>query len=88
MGSEYAEKLRGIGFLSRQGTSDRRDVVEGGRRVATEVEHWDGRKDATVYPDVVRYGARVHRTGKRTGEVAEVQTLGRKERRDRYGDGR
>jgi hypothetical protein len=85
--NEFLDRVRSIGFPRRSGQSETRQVVEDGRVVATEVEHWDGRQDATVYPDVVRYGTRVHRTGRKRGEVAEVHTLGEKERRERYGDG-
>jgi hypothetical protein len=82
--SEYRDKLLGISAPRRLGQSERRVEEHDGTRVET-VEHWDGRRDATVTPDVVRYGARVHRTGKRTGEVAEVRTLDRREREERYG---
>lgn len=85
--SEYADKLRSLGFPRRLGATERREVVEDGRRVAATEEHWDGRRDATVYPDVVRHGTRVHRSGSRRGEVAEVYTMTPKERRERYGDG-
>lgn len=85
--SEYADKLRSLGFPRRLGQTEQRQTVADGRLVATEAEHWDGRKDATVFPDVVRYGARTHGTGKRRGEVAEVRELDKRERRDRYGEG-
>lgn len=85
--SAYRDKLLGIATPRKLGQAERRDIVEDGRRVATEVEHWDGRQEATVYPDVIRHGARVHNTGKKKGEVAEIRTMNRKERRERYGDG-
>jgi len=35
--------------------------------------HWDGRVDARVTPPPVNLKARVHRTGKKRGQVAEVR---------------
>lgn len=84
--SAYTEKLRSLGFGIRPRSETKREVADG-RVVAETTEHWDGRQDATVYPDVVRYGARVHQQGKKRGEVAEVRTLTKKEREARYGDG-
>ena len=71
----------------KQGASERRSEVIDGRKVAETTEHWDGRQDATVYPDVVRYGAKVHGTGKKKGTVAEVATMKPKDRKERYGPG-
>lgn len=85
--SEFADKVRSLGFPRKQGQAETKREVSDGRVVSKTTEHWDGRKDATIYPDVVRYGTKVHGTGKQKGEVAEVRTMDRKERRERYGDG-
>lgn len=87
MSNEYLDKLRGLGFPRKQGQSETRVVREQGALLET-TEHWDGRQDATVHPDVVRYGARTHQAGRKRGEVAEVKVLGPKDREERYGDGR
>jgi hypothetical protein len=86
-GTEFREKVRSLGFPRKMGASERKVEVADGRKVVETTEHWDGRQDATTYPDVVRYGTRHHRTGKRKGRVAEVHEMDRKERRERYGDG-
>jgi hypothetical protein len=82
---EYKAKLRSIGFPRKAGAVQVRKRREDGARI-TEVEHWDGRQDATITPATVRYGARTHGTGKKKGEVAEVRELTKKEGHDRYGD--
>lgn len=79
------DKLRSIGAPRRIGQSEQTVVQEKGATLLT-TEHWDGRQDATVRPDVVRQGARVHKTGKKRGQVAEIRTMTPKERRERYGD--
>jgi len=83
----YAEKLRSIGFPRRSGQAETKREVADGRVVAETTEHWDGRQDATVYPDVIRYAARAHATGRKKGEVAEIHEMTTKERRERHGDG-
>jgi hypothetical protein len=79
------DKLRTIGAPRRVGTSAQTVAREKGSTTIT-TEHWDGRKDATVRPDVVRYGARIHKTGKKRGQVAEVREMTPKERKERHGD--
>lgn len=69
----------------KSGQAETKVTKEAGAVVQT-TEHWDGRKDATVTPDVVRYGARVHNQGKKRGDLAEIRVLDHKERRERYGD--
>lgn len=85
--SEYAEKLKSLGFPRKLGASEKKVEVADGRKVAETVEHWDGKQDATVYPDVIRRGVKTHNTGKKKGQVAEVRNMDRKERKERYGDG-
>lgn len=85
--SEFADKVRSLGFPRKQGQAETKREVADGRVVATTIEHWDGRQDATVYPDVVRYGTEVHHTGKKRGEVAEIRKMTKKERRETHGDG-
>ena len=81
----FREKLRSLSFGRRAPAAKvTEERGEGGRLIARHVEH-DDRIDATVFPDVVRYGARVHKTGKRTGQTAEVRVMDRKERGERYG---
>lgn len=56
--SEYSDKLKGFGFLSRKGTSDKKPVVDEntGKVGGFHVEHWDDAQDAVVMPDAIRYG--------------------------------
>ncbi len=82
LSNEYLEKLRSIGTMTRQGTTNTVKVRSGSRLVQASTEHWDGRKDATVYPETVRYEARVNRSG----EIAEVAQMSDKEKRSRYGE--
>lgn len=66
------EKWLSIGVLGKAPPT--KTVVEkhkGGSVAHTE--HRDGRVDATVRPDVVRFKARAHKTGKHKGEVAEIR---------------
>lgn len=75
MSNEYLDKLRSIGVMKRAGSSNvktRRDE----RCTVTETEHWDGTQDATVTPDPVRFGARVHSQGSKKGQVAEITRKG------------
>ena len=81
------DKLRSISVPRRLGKSERRVQKVKGSTVI-ETEHWDGKQDATVRPDVVRYGGRVHKTGKRKGTVAEVKKMTSRERRERHGESR
>ena len=80
-----SEKWKSIGYLRRRGSSERRVEKTKNTEIVT-TEHWDGRKDATVRPDVVRYGARMHSTGRKRGQVAEVREMTPKERRETHGD--
>jgi hypothetical protein len=80
----YREKLLSISAPRRLGASER-TVERTGKSTVISDEHWDGRRDATVRPDPVRYGGRVHSTGRRKGEVAEVAPMSDKEARHRYG---
>lgn len=82
--SEYRDKLCSIGAPRKLGQAERRVRREDGATVV-EREKWDGSQDATVTPDTVRHGARIHNTGKKRGEIAEVTPLSRKESRRRYG---
>lgn len=82
----YADEHR-FAAPRRSGQSERKVEVADGSKVET-VTHWDGRLDAIVTPATVRYGARVHRTGVKTGTTAEIRELTPKEARERYGDSR
>ena len=86
MSNPYRDKLLSIGFGQRTGESRTTHEVVDGRVVMTTTDHADGRVDAIVRPDVIRHGTRLHRTGTRRGQVAEVYEMGPKERRERYGD--
>lgn len=82
--SEYRDKLRSIGFVGKAPES-RKTVERTEDSTVIHTEHDDGRVDAVVRPDTVRYGARVHRTGAKRGQVAETREMTQKERQDRYG---
>jgi len=85
--TEFKEKIRSLSFPRKLGNAETKKEVADGRVVATTTEHWNGKQDATVFPDVIRRGARTHGTGKKKGQVAEIRTMDRKERKERYGDG-
>jgi hypothetical protein len=58
---EFKDKLKSIGFLSRQGTTQIVPVVneETGKAAGYHEQHWDGRQDATVVQrDPIRVKAR------------------------------
>lgn len=59
--SEYSEKLRGIGFLSRKGTSDKKPVIDEntGKVGGYHVEHWNDAQDAVVMPEAIRYDVKL-----------------------------
>lgn len=59
--TEYAEKLKGIGFLSRKGTSDKKPVIDEdtGRVGGFHVEHWNDSQDAVVMPDAIKVEAKL-----------------------------
>ena len=59
--SEYSEKLRGIGFLSRKGTSDKKPVIDEntGKVGGYHVEHWNDVQDAVVMPEAIRYDVKL-----------------------------
>lgn len=82
----YADEHR-FSAPRKPGQVERKREMAEGRVVATTTEHWDGRREATVYPDVIRYGTEVHKTGSKRGKVAEVRRLSRRERKERHGDG-
>lgn len=47
--SEYADKLRSVGFLRRKGRSNTTPVLrDDGQVGGTRTEHWDDRVDATA----------------------------------------
>ena len=83
----FKEKLRSLSFPRKAGQSERKVEIADGRKVAETTTHWDGKQDAIVYPDVIRRGTRVHHTGKKKGEVAEITEMDRKTRKEKYGDG-
>lgn len=83
--NEYADKLRSIGAPRKLGKTERKIERADSATVITD-QHWDGRQDATVRPATVRHGARVHNTGRKAGQLAEVTPLPRKERKARYGE--
>lgn len=83
---EYLARLRSIGVVGKNAGKPRVGVTRTETATVIETEHWDGRQDATVRPDVIRHGARVHGSGSKKGEVAEIRKLTNKEKRDRYGE--
>ena len=85
MSNSYRDKLKTIGTPRRMGQSEHK-VEKADDATVITTAHWDGRQDATVRPATVRKGARVHNTGKKKGELAEVTPLSRKERKARYGE--
>jgi len=74
---EWLERMRSISVTTQHVKTS---VVDGKKQTVTkdpgglvvQSEHADGRVDATVKPETVRYGARAHSTGKKRGEVAEI----------------
>ena len=83
----FKEKLRSLSFPRKTGQSERKVEVVDGRKVSETVKHWDDHVDTIVYPDVIRRGTKVHHTGKKKGEVAEITEMDRKTRKEKYGDG-
>lgn len=82
--SEYLDKLKSIGVMRRKGQSrERREKTPAA--VVKTTEYWDGRQDATVTPDTVRFGARVHNTGSKKGQAAEIHKMSDKQRKQHYG---
>lgn len=85
--TEFREKALSIATPRKTGETERRVEKAEGTTVIHDV-HWDGRQDAIVRPDVVRYGAKIHNTGKKKGQTAEVREMTPKERRERHGESR
>lgn len=65
------DKYRSIGVMTKAGSSRTTTEREESATVTT-TEHWDGRQDATITPDTVRFAGRVHGQGKKEGQVAEI----------------
>lgn len=53
--SAYSEKLKGIGFLSKMGTSTKKRVEseKDGTTAGYHVEHWNDSQDAVVLPKTI-----------------------------------
>ncbi len=66
---DYQDKLRSIGTVTKQGTSNI-TRVRAGHVTHERTEHWDGRVDATVRPDTVRMKGRAIQA--KGGTVVEV----------------
>jgi hypothetical protein len=83
--NSYRDKLLSIATPRKTGQPERRVRRERGATLI-ETEKWDGSQDATVIPDTIRHGARLHNSGKKRGEIAEIAPLSEKEKKSRYGD--
>jgi hypothetical protein len=61
--SAYSEKLKGIGFLSKKGTSIKNPVKDefDGTVAGYHVEHWNGSRDATVFAKTVELKVKVEK---------------------------
>ncbi len=68
--NDYLEKLRTIATIPRPSTKSEK-VERTDKSIIRTTEH-DGIVDTAVTPDTVRYNGRVHKTGKKRGEIAEV----------------
>lgn len=56
---------KGVGYLKRKGTSEKRDVTndDDGTRAGYEIEHWDDHRDAVAQPKPVRVKPKVNEEG-------------------------
>jgi hypothetical protein len=59
--SEYAEKLRSIGFGTKRGQSEAKRVVDerDGSTAGVITTHWDGSQDADARPKPIRVKAQM-----------------------------
>jgi hypothetical protein len=68
--SEYAEKLRSLGFARRRGSSERKPVVneDDGKIGGYHIEHWDDSQDAEVHPRALRLKLSKEELRERSGD--------------------
>lgn len=59
--TEYAEKLRTIGFGTKRGKDEKRRVVDerDGSTAGVITEHWDGSQDAAARPKPIKVRAQM-----------------------------
>jgi len=60
--SEYRDKVKGVGFLSKKGQTEKEIVhnEDDGSVAGHHVKHWDGRQDAVATPPPIRVKATPH----------------------------
>lgn len=76
--NEYRQKL--LSISAPKGVKAKRTVAKENGSTVVTTEHPD-RQDVTVTPAPVRFKARMHRSGSKRGQIAEVRLKTQRERR-------